>query len=1129
MNKYFLVSLIFLAHVVIVKGQTTTQPDVIPPSPEAASLGKYGQFPVSYNTGTPQIDIPLHTIVVNDMQLPISLSYHAGGIKVSEIASSVGLGWSLNAGGAITRVMRSRPDESSNGYFNRSQWDTWQTMKTWVTGPPVPGVNDQASQKYEFQLKVSQGEKDLQPDIFYFNFAGYTGRIYFDIDKKPVIVPFQDLKIDHPFSVGKTEWVISTPEGLEFVFKNSDAELTTPLGTGSYSPPFYSTWYLSQIRSVKQPGFIQFNYTNLTLAGIESTPNPGIILTRKPVNLTCTLDPAYPTEMGSSEYSISTKYLNDIQFPDGSIAFSSTNDREDYYNSVTYNGRKLNGMAVISGKTPNVKNVKNFQFTYDYSGSGTAKRLRLLKVQEIGKNPYTFQYNSNNLPAPTSFSQDYWGYFNGKPNSSLIPALTTSEAASFNTHPLANANRSPDATLTKANMLEKITYPTMGYTRFNFEAHTSYGTEFIMGGTSTSAQGAIANTNMNSYESGLMNYYQTQQTAYLGGPINIKSSSFTLSTRQEVVFSTDKAIWGGGSIGNIAETLVYKGTLIDYNASPICHDCSGKKLLDAGTYIMFAAASQANVIVSLEVSYPLSVIQNNTVGGVRIASIENFDGTKTYRKNFKYHGAFDKSYGVLFSPPKNKLRTPCGNLYASAYDLMPAYEGSHIGYKQVEVVDETGENGKTVYVYNNSIHDFLRNLLDDEIYLKTNGDTIKRTSYRYNGNYEQCLSSGTRCPFASTARGIEMNARKRLIEKNGIYIVSDYLEFDILERSYNTFFVYQSEIIEKTFNQDSNTDFLLSKKNISRGKEVIESYNQSHTLPTQIIQTQTSGERIIEKIYNSPEETGGSMAVKVPIRNISIREINGQQFLTTAQYFQYQNNLLSRIDNYEASAPQVYSEGMALTYVPKLHQTYNASKKLVERFPPGGVRTGFVWDTYNQRPIAEVQNSAGGIIAFTSFENSSDEGNWSFALNAVNGGKAGEKCHAFVSAQNITRGTLVSTTSYKVSYWAKNGVPTVTNVTASNDAPGPDAQGWTYYEKTVSGTTAITISSAAGTLIDELRLHPANARMKSLTYKPLIGISTLNDFNNQIQYFEYDAVGRLEFIKDYRGNIIQHHSYKFKN
>src|SRR5450432_4906554 len=85
-------------------------PKLTPPSPDAAGLGKYGAIPVDKSTGIPQISIPLYEIKTPRFTLPISLSYHASGIKVDEIASWVGCGWVLNAGGAITRSIVGFPD-----------------------------------------------------------------------------------------------------------------------------------------------------------------------------------------------------------------------------------------------------------------------------------------------------------------------------------------------------------------------------------------------------------------------------------------------------------------------------------------------------------------------------------------------------------------------------------------------------------------------------------------------------------------------------------------------------------------------------------------------------------------------------------------------------------------------------------------------------------------------------------------------------------------------------------------------------------------------------------------------------------------------------------------------------------
>src|SRR5829696_5186510 len=89
--------------------QQLKMPEVLPASPDAAGIEKFGNIPVSYSTGVPDISIPIWNIKCGNLDWPVSLSYHAGGIRVDEIASTAGLGWSVNAPGVITRSRLGRP------------------------------------------------------------------------------------------------------------------------------------------------------------------------------------------------------------------------------------------------------------------------------------------------------------------------------------------------------------------------------------------------------------------------------------------------------------------------------------------------------------------------------------------------------------------------------------------------------------------------------------------------------------------------------------------------------------------------------------------------------------------------------------------------------------------------------------------------------------------------------------------------------------------------------------------------------------------------------------------------------------------------------------------------------------
>lgn len=83
----------------------------LPPTPTAASFAQYAEVNVNHYTGAASQVIPLYKVKNNRLSHTISLRYHGSGIKASEIASSLGLGWNLNVGGTITRSIRGAPDE----------------------------------------------------------------------------------------------------------------------------------------------------------------------------------------------------------------------------------------------------------------------------------------------------------------------------------------------------------------------------------------------------------------------------------------------------------------------------------------------------------------------------------------------------------------------------------------------------------------------------------------------------------------------------------------------------------------------------------------------------------------------------------------------------------------------------------------------------------------------------------------------------------------------------------------------------------------------------------------------------------------------------------------------------------
>src|SRR5690349_4222244 len=84
-----------------------SQPDlnkIIPPSPEVAALNKYIAQPVTLYQGMPAVSVPLYELKSAKLSIPIELTYNYNGYRPGEEASWIGMGWSLQAGGEISRI-----------------------------------------------------------------------------------------------------------------------------------------------------------------------------------------------------------------------------------------------------------------------------------------------------------------------------------------------------------------------------------------------------------------------------------------------------------------------------------------------------------------------------------------------------------------------------------------------------------------------------------------------------------------------------------------------------------------------------------------------------------------------------------------------------------------------------------------------------------------------------------------------------------------------------------------------------------------------------------------------------------------------------------------------------------------
>ena len=397
--------------------QQTNLMNFVPVSPNAASLGKFGNVPISYYTGIPSIEVPLYTIEQGTLKVPVKLAYHAGGIKVTELASWVGLGWGLHAGGSIMRNERGLSDDHSMGILNNGK----------TIDPSSLTIND--------YYKAAKGSLDLESDEYIFNFSGASGKFILDQQGKANPIPYQHLQISPLDYLGRPHtggsilgWKIVTPDGIQYFFRAME---TTRQPFEMTHNQHNTAWHLTSIVSADRADTIVFEYED---AGY-SIPIP-ISQTTKTYAGT-----SFPCG-GSGEsvsrldvmHSFGVKRIKRIVVNSGTIEFiPSIDDRCDLP------GDEYLDKVVVKDAAGLV--VKEFTMKYGYlyqssltpveefvcgGGNDTnAVRLTLMSVQETGKTPYKFDYIRDiGLPTRYSTSQDHWGFFNRHNNysSSLIPS-----------------------------------------------------------------------------------------------------------------------------------------------------------------------------------------------------------------------------------------------------------------------------------------------------------------------------------------------------------------------------------------------------------------------------------------------------------------------------------------------------------------------------------------------------------------------------------------------------------------------------------------------------------------------------------------------------------------------------------
>ncbi len=434
-------------------------PQYSPLSPNASSFQKFGDYQVNLATGIPSISIPLYTIQEGGLSMPISLNCHTGGFKINEQASWVGWGWALDIGASMNRTVQGLKDDNSGGNY--------------LTNPITASRNFcNSSTDYYYGQSVLQNQTDTQPDIFSYSFPSKSGKfILGQSGNTPFKIPNYPVQINYAGSPSFSSFNIIDDNGVAYTYGAGESQSVI---SGASTQFYTSSWLISQVSSPNSDDVINYTYqsgggqylTERQWFGsmiYSSVPQSGGYYTNSG-----SIVPSYTT------VSTTISQLNPykITYTNGEIEFIQSNagERLDLTGS-----RYLKEIRFSNYENGIKKLFKVIKFTYSYFSGTRLKLDRLTITDELNTvvEEYKFDYWSNSISwndVNDNEKKDFFGYYNGKPNTHLLPI------SSYNGI-LVNggaANRSTVDTYMKEGVLKRITYPTKGYTEFDFETNKYY-------------------------------------------------------------------------------------------------------------------------------------------------------------------------------------------------------------------------------------------------------------------------------------------------------------------------------------------------------------------------------------------------------------------------------------------------------------------------------------------------------------------------------------------------------------------------------------------------------------------------------------------------------------------------------
>jgi hypothetical protein len=1060
---------------------------------------------VDLSTGTLNVTIPLITAQDGDVELPVALMYHGNGVRIGDSEGLVGHNWIMTAELGIRREVKGIPDDFLGiGGDTRIGWlhgDMATRIKNYAfVSDGNPSTCSDEAANYNFLNGFGYYE-DTEPDVFNVNVPGLSFEFYFDENKLPQVVPYQDVVISKVTDAENkiSSFTVVDSKGTQYQFAAKEEMEENLIAPNAH---FLVRWSKFSDVSIKYT-------TSWRLTQIVSPTNGTIALEYTVKNYTDSIAGLY----GGARYVYPIQITNSFG-DDVVLRFSRGYSRQVLSKIVTSttdvvftSPTTLSRIDLYEKRLGSASLVKSYYFDYyptyywvnpndedSYKGrrsllaSIKEKMAGSMEQQALGKF-YYYGSDSNGqtvLPFSDSNEKDQWTFY--KPSTMLY-----SESL-------------------KAGSLARIEYQLGGYSAFFYEPH-----EYREGGTIKKGGGIrvrkiISHNGVSSTADVITEYSYAGADGLAGGKLFERPfNSIQVAVMNNLVIGVTRP-----TQFREIQQLITNGTI----AGPIAQYFTVKTDLGLSSFEMVNAS---------------------TVAYEKVTVARKDHGSRVYD--------FDQPAGLFDTSANNN------EWQASTVDVARPSTGSSACYELGAI-----PLGVNVYPYpQQSNYDFARGLLlkvtdYDEMGIKVReelneyenvygGSAIRKiyglaleelATYYYTSSY----TNGKMFLYSKYAILTDV---KKVLRKNTsiVYQSADLVKKNekIIEYFYGTGNHREViKIVTRNSNQVPTTTWLKYAKDYqsiltptNAVTSALSNLNAAHRTSTVIESYTTVG---ADNNYTSASlTTFQTIAGKVyPYKTYKFVSIDGSNTFVPATVQTVSSNSTFTFDQGR------YVEQNTILSI-------DSYGNVVETSGRNRINHSTIWGYLGSLPVLTVENALLQEVGFSDFEvtNACDFSIWSSPAPTYTAGRTGSKALAFPggSTYKIVRSNVNSVSQqYAVSAWisaagdgnvvvtVKNGATVLGTYSLPFSSSGSEFKYVTRYIPWSTGNLTVEIHSDVAATIDDVVMVPIHASFKSYTYGSPIWVSSETNNRGVSMFYDYDVWGRCVLIRDGNKNVLQKYEYQ---